>query len=116
MTEEFLIQCAVVKHIKYQFPDIVFTCSPGNASSPFKGKLNKMLGYLKGWPDLFIAFPKNGYNGLFVELKTEKGKLDKINQKPLIDKLNSLGYKAVVCYGLDEALAQIDNYLLSKNK
>jgi len=113
MTEEFIIQCSVVKHLKYQYPDIIFTCAPGNAKNPLQGKRNKMLGYLKGWPDLFIAFPANTYCGLFVELKTSTGKLDKNYQEPLIKKLNSLGYKAIVCYGLDEAIKSIDCYLKS---
>ena len=113
MTEEFLIQCSVVNFLKREFPGIVFTCAPGNAKNALQGKRNKMLGYLKGWPDLFIAYPSKNYFGLFVELKTKTGKLDKNFQEPLLKKLNSLGYKAVVAYGLDEAIALINSYLKS---
>ena len=32
-------------------------------------------------------------------------------QKEWIEKLNSVGYRAVVCYGADEAIREIKNYL-----
>lgn len=109
--QEHHIQEAVVNWVKYQYPDIAFTCAPGNAKNALQGVRNKKMGYCKGWPDLFFARPSNGYYGLFIELKTDKGKLDKESQEPLLKKLNDLGYKAVVCRSFEEAEKIIKNYL-----
>ena len=67
------------------------------------------------------------YNGLFIELKAPehnrvvlkgdnagkivktKGKLSP-EQKVVLDRLNSIGYQAVCCFGSDEAIKVINDY------
>lgn len=76
----------------------------------------KLMGTKAGFPDLFVFIPKGEYHGLFIELKTPKGKSRQAgqvsdNQEMMIDRLNSIGYKAVVCYGYDEAVQAIKEYL-----
>ena len=109
--EEQHIQEAVVNYVRFNYPNIIFTCAPANAKSMLQGIRNKKMGYCKGWPDLFFAQPAKGYHGLFVELKTEDGKIDKKNQQSIIDSLNAVGYKAVVCYGFNQAVDTINEYL-----
>jgi hypothetical protein len=73
-----------------------------------------------GWPDLFMAVPGREkrwkdsdlvYHGLFVELKRLRGGSVSAEQAIMIGDLNSLGYKAIVCRGADEAIAEIKRYL-----
>lgn len=108
-------QSIVVRHVKIHFPDVLFTCAPAAAKSVIQGARNKRLGLLKGWPDLFFAKPMNGYHGLFIEMKTEKGSV-KTEQQDIIDRLNSLGYKAIVCFSADDAIKEIISYLTEKKE
>ncbi|STZ55560.1 VRR-NUC domain [Moraxella lacunata] len=81
----------------------------------------KAMGTKAGFPDLFLFIPHGGYHGLFIELKTPKGKTKdgktrqagKVSdlQKAMIDRLNAQGYKAVVAYGANNAIDEIKSYL-----
>lgn len=81
----------------------------GGSRNKIEAAKFKRLGVLAGVPDIFIPSPKKGKNGLFIEIKTEKGKLSK-SQKDIITRLNGIGYEAVVCYGLDEAINKTKDY------
>lgn len=71
-------------------------------------------------PDLFIAEPKGGYCGLFIEIKAEsifnkngtrKTSTHLKEQSNMLDKLTNKGYCAVFGCGWDECKKIIDNYL-----
>lgn len=68
------------------------------------------MGTKAGFPDLFLCIARGGYHGLFIELKTVKGKPTAL-QQTWLNRLNKQGYKAVVCYGFDEAKEAIKGYL-----
>lgn len=70
----------------------------------------KKTGLKAGVPDLFIPMVKNGYSGMFLELKTTKGRLTS-RQKEWLGILSENGYYAICCYSLDEAITQINQYL-----
>ena len=72
-----------------------------------------LQGLKKGVPDNFIAEPRGKYNGLFIELKRAKKSLSKKSeeQKRWIKALNEKGYKAVFCYGAEEAKREVLKYL-----
>ena len=108
--EESMIQKVVVRHIRNHHPEVLFTCSPATAKSARQGHENKLMGYLKGIPDLIILLPNKGYNGLMIELKTDKGTV-KPEQRDILEKLNGLGFKAVVCRSAEEAISTFENYL-----
>ena len=141
----------VVNYIKDKLPDILAFHIPSEGKkSPYERYKHSIMGNLKGLPDFVFLSPKyvsNSskeiiYNGLFIELKAQehnrivlkgakagkvvkaKGKLSD-EQKVVIEKLNEIGYKAVCCFGSDEAIAIIDDYFkdyyaiqkeLNKNK
>lgn len=86
----------------------------------FKSKLAgaraKRAGMKAGIPDIFIPYPTKEHSGLWIELKRRivKGESKPIvseAQKECLEYLNSVGYKAVVCYGADEAIEVIKSYL-----
>lgn len=70
----------------------------------------KRLGVRTGVPDLFLALPRGGYAGLWIEMKAKGGKLS-ILQEVWLKKMSSVGYKAEVCFGYDHAVHGIVSYL-----
>lgn len=71
----------------------------------------KRQGYSKGVPDVIIFEPSNGYHGLAIEMKKEKGGVTSQEQKEWIQGLNDRGYKAVVCKGAGQAIDEVIKYL-----
>ena len=70
----------------------------------------KAEGMEKGVPDLFFPIVRNGFHGLFIELKTKTGRLSP-EQKEWLKTLSENGYRAICCYGATEAIAEIKNYI-----
>ena len=70
----------------------------------------KKQGTKSGVPDLCLPVARSIYHGLYIELKAEGGRLQD-TQKTWISELNKQNYKAVVCFGFDEAKTIIENYL-----
>ena len=73
----------------------------------------KAQGVKAGIPDLQLAMARGGYFGLFIEFKaTPPHDADVSNsQKDMLAKLQGQGYLAIVCRGMNEAMAQIGAYL-----
>jgi hypothetical protein len=70
----------------------------------------KSEGVKAGVPDLCLPVARQGFHGLFIELKARHGTL-KPTQQAWLAALNEQGYLAVVCWGADEAIATIKDYL-----
>lgn len=70
----------------------------------------KRQGVKAGVPDMCLPVSRGNYHGLYIELKRQKGGTVSEAQKAWIDALNAQGYKAVVCHGADEAIAEIKDY------
>ena len=112
------LQTAIVTYIKLQYPHVLFTATMGGLKLNSWNQRNilKATGYLKGVADLLIFESKgNMYKGLFIEVKTLKGKLTK-EQKEFKIKANDRGYYCVTVYGLDNAIDVLDIYLERSNK
>jgi len=113
--DEQHLQMAVVSYLRLQYPDVLFTISPGGliTNSRTGGKAKKM-GYTPGTPDLMIFaeghYKWTKYASLFLELKIDKEQLSSV-QEDWLKKLNQRGYLAVCCHGFEEAKAVIDGYL-----
>ena len=97
-----------------QYPDLlkIFAVPNGGLRNAIVAKKLKAEGVVAGIPDLILPVAKNGYHGLFIELKTEKGKPSPA-QKDRIKQLIADGYFAVICYGWAEARVVLKNYLES---
>lgn len=80
--------------------------------SRFVGQRLNSQGRLPGASDLFIAYPTKTFCGLFIEMKSLKGKPTKI-QLEFIERMNHVGYCAQVCYGANDAIELINGYLKS---
>jgi hypothetical protein len=68
-------------------------------------------GLKPGVPDICLPVARRGYHGLYIELKRSTGGRLTEHQKEWIDDLTEQGYRAVVLYGADAAVAEIGNYL-----
>ena len=71
---------------------------------------DKAMGVKAGYPDLILDIARNGYHGLRVELKTDKGRLQ-ASQITRLAMLNDEGYLPVVCRGYDEAVGTLKSYM-----
>lgn len=75
-----------------------------------QGRILKRKGVRAGVADVFLAIPKNGFHGLWIELKVGKGKLSD-NQEKFLASMTAQNYMAVCVWGFDAAKAAILAYL-----
>jgi hypothetical protein len=73
----------------------------------------KAQGVKAGVPDISIALARGGHHGLYIEFKATPPHDAEVasSQKEWLCALVEQGYKAVVCRGMKEAMAVIDDYL-----
>lgn len=106
-------QVAVIEWFDIQHSELrgrLFAVPNGARTSIGTAVKLKREGLRKGVPDLFLIFIANGYNGLAIEMKDLKGKVAD-EQKDWLSYLDSQGFKTHVCYGADEAIKAIKDYL-----
>lgn len=104
-------QTTLVARVRNFHPDLVFMSIPnGGKREPRVAAQMKREGVLAGVPDLFLAEPRLGAHGLFIEMKKIGGKTSN-NQDSIIGKLKDKGYRVVVCEGADEAYSEFLRYV-----
>lgn len=116
---EHEVQATVVQYIQSCYPGVLFHSIP-NGARLASGKDNRIAimrmnilkqeGLLPGVCDLFLAEARGYFNGFYLELKTDKGKLSE-NQEWFIAHAEKKGYYTAVCFGVDEAIEMIDQYM-----
>ena len=113
--KESQLQIAIATYIRMQYPDVTFFSVPneqgytGAKAAIYGHKLNQM-GRMPGVADLFITRANKGLHGLFIEVKTPKGKQSEW-QKLFQSKITNEGYLYVVVKDFDNGKTTIDNYL-----
>jgi hypothetical protein len=80
------------------------------------GVRRKAEGVVSGVPDIFCHVAKDGYHGLFIEMKREDGVPSDVSatQKIVMGRLTGCGYKCVVAFGASNAWKEICSYLKIK--
>lgn len=71
------------------------------------------IGLRPGFPDLCLPVAKGKYHSLYIEMKAKNGKVSK-DQKYWLNILRAQGHATAVCFGADEAIKLINNYLKLK--
>lgn len=104
------IQEAVVEYCELMHIVAVHIPNESKRSETYGAKMKRM-GLRKGFPDLFIPTAKQGFHGLFIELKRDRHSRVSAEQKAWIVYLNEHGYRSTICYGADEAINEIKNYM-----
>lgn len=74
----------------------------------------KRLGLRKGVPDLFLALPRGGYAGLWIEMKARGGQ-STVEQFLWLKKLDNVGYVATTCFSFSQAKDTVVKYLNKNN-
>lgn len=110
---EHLEQKKLIQWFRLQYPRLrycLFAIPNGGARHVAVAKKLKDEGVLAGVSDLFLMKASQSYHGLFIEMKSKKGKLSEA-QKEFSANANIQGYLAVTCYGFDAAKKIITDYL-----
>ena len=111
--EESKEQQTLVEWFRMQWPrELIFAIPNGGSRNIVEATQLKRSGVLAGIPDLCVPYPKEPYHALYVEYKTLKGKPSSA-QLLVIEYLRMKGYKAVICYGLEEAMEVVKAYMES---
>ncbi len=108
---EHIDQVKVVQHVRAFYPDCIIAAIPngGDRTASERVRLHSE-GVLAGMPDLCVLEPKNGFHGLFIEMKTKAGVVSG-KQSDVNLQLNAKGYRAVVARSAAEAIKSIEEYL-----
>lgn len=108
-----LFQWAEMQSGKFPELQLLFHIPNGGKRSKTEAGRFKAMGVKAGVPDLFLPVPRGSYHGIFIELKSDKGKASG-KQSEWLEKLTDNGYKAVVCYGWEQAAITLKSYLAQK--
>jgi len=73
----------------------------------------KAAGVKAGFPDINLPVAQGGYLGLYIELKTDKGRASP-DQKRVMGMLGAMGHLVVMAKGSEKPIQLIENYLLGK--
>ncbi len=93
---EHIDQVKVVQHFRAFYPDCIIAAIPngGDRTASERVRLHSE-GVLAGMPDLCVLEPKNGFHGLFIEMKTKAGVVSG-KQSSVGLQLNAKGYLCLV--------------------
>lgn len=106
-------QAALVQWFRMQYPlyanNLVAIPNGGKRDVSVARKLKKE-GTLAGASDLLLIKRNRSYCGMFIEMKTKTGKAQ-ASQLQFLDMVQREGYMGVICYGIDEAIIKIKQYM-----
>lgn len=112
--EEQQLQTKFMEWLGLQYPKVwrvTFSIPNEGRRSYNVGKKMKSAGMKKGVPDLFIAYPTQHFHGLFVEFKSDKGKVSE-HQENMMSLLREQKYETRVIFkSLDDAINMVNEYL-----
>ena len=140
--DEYELQKQISKYLELTYPDVLFVSDTVASLQMTRGQAGRNKAIQKrgfSTPDLAIYEPKNGFCGLFLELKTETpykkngelkaqkvieyktikggrfpvGEYDHLQQQnKALETLKEKGYYACFSWGFDMTKEIIDNYLM----
>jgi hypothetical protein len=114
---ETTIQIMLVQRVQWFLPEyapLIFHIPNGGKRDKKTAMVLKRMGVRAGVPDLFIAVPRDGYHGCFVEVKREGGVISGA-QTDTVLALATQGYRVEVSEGLEATWSVILDYLGVKN-
>ncbi len=113
LNDESQEQIASLQWLELQYPELrahTFHVPNERKAKPLTGLILKTMGVRSGVSDLFIAYPVGRYHGMFVEMKSLKGRATQ-NQMDFLIQMRKAGYYACISKGLNEFMLHIETYL-----
>lgn len=102
-------------HVRQRWPELKLLYHIVNEGqrSVVNGANLKRMGLKRGVPDLHLPVARGPYHSLYIEMKTENGKTS-AEQDWWTEQLNIRGNLTVVCFGWEEAVSVLEDYLSEK--
>jgi len=102
--------------VRFRYPELWGLAAVPNGGARHKktGRELKAEGVKAGFPDVILPAARQGYHGLFIEMKRRKHSTIGPEQKLWKDYLERQGYRHEFCYGWEEARDVILEYLEGK--
>lgn len=99
------------RYLKLRYPYVLAFHVPNGGHRHIKvaAKL-KAQGVLAGVPDWLVCEPRQGYNGLAIELKVNGGRLS-VDQSARLVEFRDRGWKCMLIYNMDEFMNALEEYL-----
>ena len=116
---ESISQQAIIKwwgyaHKGFGVPENLLMAFPlQGARTPRNGARMKAEGMRRGTPDMFLAIARKGTHGLWIEMKSQAGKITP-EQNSILHDLGQQDYHSIVCRSSAEAIELIEHYLSLK--
>ena len=117
MRSEHELQKACVRWFGYQYPeykDLLIAIPNGGKRHLTVAKKLKAEGAKAGVPDLLFPVPNASYASLWIEMKTEKGRVSP-RQKHYIELLSGISCRVEVCRSFEQFQNTICNYIETVN-
>lgn len=105
-----VIQWANWNRTKWPELELLHHCPNGGSRNKAEAAKLKQMGVVPGMPDLDFPVEKGSYHGLCIEMKYDRGTLQE-NQKRKLRLLAEQGRYCAVCYGAEEAVKVLEEYL-----
>lgn len=102
-----------VSLMEQQIPELalLFHIPNGGLRSKSEAMRFKRTGVKAGVPDLFLPVARQGFHGLFIEMKRKKGGRLSEDQSAWMAALYRQGFLAVRCNGAEDACDMLVKYL-----
>lgn len=96
-----------------RYPELEMVWHNPNGGDRHKAVAAKLKaeGVRKGVPDYTVAVPRNGYHGMFLELKRVKGGVVSDDQRKMMEALTAQGFWCIVGNGAEHAIDELCKYL-----
>jgi hypothetical protein len=103
------IQWCKLNEARYPGLDLIFAIPNGGKRHPVVAMKLKAEGVRPGVPDLCLPVARQGFHGLYIEMKDKRGHVSPEQDEKII-RLCAEGYRAVVCMGWIVASMIISQY------
>lgn len=90
--------------------DFIFHVANERRCSPQHGAVLKRMGVMAGVADVIVARASRSWNGMFLEMKSENGRISPAQSK-FMASMHREGYATLVAYSGQEAIYHIQDYL-----
>jgi len=97
------------------WPELFFLHHVPNGGSryPIEAVNLKRQGVKPGVPDICLPCARGGYQGLYIELKAQHGRVSP-EQSMWLEHLRAAGYRAEVAFGAEQAISILTQYLTAE--